>query len=391
MDASEEINRLLDGFASLPEQSLFHLEQAKEAGVKVVGVYCIFAPLELIRAAGALPVGLCGKRQEPIAAAEADLPANLCPLVKSSYGYALTGTCPFFLASDVVLAETTCDGKKKMYEALAAIKPVHLMHLPHTAGLPHARDYWRAEIERLKAFLQELTGQEITSDALRREIGRSNRVRRLLVELHRVNAASARPAVSGGRMLPILEAKNSWPDLEDYARRLEALIAAVKAYNAAGQNADLDAGPRPPRVLLTGTPIGKGSDKVLRLIEESGGLVIAMENCTGLKCAWTQVEPDAADPLDALARRHLALPCSCMTPNQGRYQLLEELVSLYQVDGVVDLSWHACHTYIIESTPLGRHLGDKLSLPVMRLTTDYSESDVENLRTRVGAFLEMLS
>lgn len=387
MDASKEVNHLLDGFASLPEQSLVHLEQAKDAGVKVVGVYCIFAPLELIRAAGSLPVGLCGKSQEPIAAAEADLPSNLCPLVKSSYGYALTGTCPFFLASDVVLGETTCDGKKKMYEAMADIKPVHLMHLPHTAGLPHALDYWRAEIERLKAFLQKLTGQEITSEALRREIGLSNRVRRLLVELHRVNAASARPAVSGGRMLPILEAKNSWPSLEDFAQRLEALIAAVEAYNAAG----LGAGPRPPRVLMTGTPIGKGSDKVLRLIEESGGLVIAMENCTGLKCAWTQVEQEGTDPLEALARHHLALPCSCMTPNQGRYELLEELISLYQVDGVVDLSWHACHTYIIESTPLGRHLGDKLSLPVLHLTTDYSENDEETLRTRVEAFLEMLS
>ncbi|MCF8033187.1 MAG: 2-hydroxyacyl-CoA dehydratase family protein [Desulfarculaceae bacterium] len=387
MDASKEINHLLDGFASLPEQSLARLDEAKEAGVKVVGVYCIFAPLEIIRAAGALPVGLCGKRQEPIAAAEAELPSNLCPLVKSSYGYALTGTCPFFMASDVVLGETTCDGKKKMYEAMERIKPVHLMHLPHTAGLPHALDYWRAEIERLKAFLQELTGQEITPEALRHEIDLQNRVRRLVVELHRVNAASPRPAISGGRMLPILEAKNSWPDLEDFAQRLEALIAAVEAYNAAG----LGAGPRPPRVLLTGTPIGKGSDKVLRLIEEAGGLVIAMENCTGLKGAWTQVDQDAGDPLDALARRHLALPCSCMTPNQGRYDLLEELIPLYQVDGVVDLSWHACHTYIIEATPLGRHLEDKLSLPVMRLTTDYSESDVETLRTRVEAFLEMLS
>ncbi|MCB2227753.1 MAG: 2-hydroxyacyl-CoA dehydratase family protein [Desulfarculaceae bacterium] len=387
MDASKEINRLLDGFAALPEQSLARLEEAKEAGVKVAGVYCIFAPLELIRAAGALPVGLCGKRQEPIAAAEAELPANLCPLVKSSYGYALTNTCPFFAASDVVLGETTCDGKKKMYEAMEKLRPVHLMHLPHTAGLPHALAYWRAEIDRLTDFLQELTGQEITPEALRAEIALQNRARRLLVELHRVNAASNRPAISGAAMLPILESKNFWPDLADYAARLEALIEAVEAYNTAG----LGDGPRPPRVLLTGTPIGKGSDKVLKLIEESGGVVIAMENCTGLKSAWTQVDETAADPLEALARRYLTLPCSCMTPNQGRYALLEELVPLFGADGVVDLSWHACHTYIIESNPLGRHLEERLSLPVTRLTTDYGESDLETLRTRVEAFLEMLS
>ena len=387
MDTSPQIKRLLDGFAALPEQSLARLEEAKEAGTKVVGVYCIFAPLELIRAAGALPVGLCGKRQEPIAAAEAELPANLCPLIKSSYGYALTATCPFFMASDVVLGETTCDGKKKMYEALNRLKPVHLMHLPHTAALPSAQAYWRAEIERLMAFLQELTGQEITPQALRREIELHNQARRLLVELHRVNAAGARPALSGRDMLPVLESRNSWPDLEDYARRLQALIQAVEAYNAAGEGG----GPRPARVLLTGTPIGKGSDKVLRLIEEAGAVVIAMENCTGLKSAWTQVPLEGTDLLAGLARRYLALPCSCMTPNQGRLDLLEELIPLYGVDGVVDLSWHACHTYVIEATPLGRHLEDKLSLPVLRLCSDYSESDLEMLRTRIEAFLEMLS
>lgn len=382
-----ELRKIIDGFAAMPEQSLLRLEQAKEAGVKVVGVYCIFAPLELIRAAGALPVGLCGKRQEPIAAAEVDLPANLCPLVKSSYGYALTGSCPFFMASDVVLGETTCDGKKKMYEAMARIKPVHLMHLPYNATLAHAQAFWRAEIDRLIDFLQELTGRRIDPEALRQEVNRQNRVGRLLVELHRLNAASPHPAISGREMLPVVEARSSWPDLDDYAQRLSALIEAVKAHNAASQ----EQGRRPPRVLLTGTPIGKGSDKVLRLIEEAGAVVIGMENCTGLKSAWTQVNAEAVDLLDALARRYLALPCSCMSPNQGRFELLEELIPLYDIQGVVDLSWHACHTYVIESTPLGRHLEKKMSMPVLRLCTDYGESDLETLRTRVEAFLEMLS
>jgi len=384
MDASNEINHLLDGFASLSEQSLAHLEQAKDAGVKVVGVYCIFSPLELIRAAGALPVGLCGKRQEPIAAAEAELPSNLCPLIKSSYGYALTDTCPFFTASDVVLGETTCDGKKKMYEALDQIKPVHLMHLPYTPDLPHAQAYWRGELDRLVEFLEELTGRQITSQALRREIALADRVRRLFKELHQANAAHPAPPISGRDMLPMLESKNFWPDLEDFARRLEELLAAVRQYTPPPD------APAPPRVLLTGTPIGKGSDKVLSLIEEAGAVVIAMENCTGLKSLWSQVGSDSPDPMEALARRYLALPCSCMTPNHRRRELLREMAGLYGVRGMVDQSWHACHTYIIESVPLGRHLEQELSLPVLRLCTDYSQSDLETLRTRVEAFLEMM-
>jgi benzoyl-CoA reductase/2-hydroxyglutaryl-CoA dehydratase subunit BcrC/BadD/HgdB len=92
---------------------LKEMTEASEAGSKIVGIYCIFAPVELVRAAGAVPVDLCGKQQAPIAAAEEVLPPALCPLIKASYGYAVTDTCPFFASADFIIAETTCDGKKR--------------------------------------------------------------------------------------------------------------------------------------------------------------------------------------------------------------------------------------------------------------------------------------
>ncbi|MCF6290987.1 MAG: 2-hydroxyacyl-CoA dehydratase family protein [Desulfobacterales bacterium] len=121
-------------FDRVSEQCLLDLEERKEMGKKVIGVYCTFAPTELIRAAGAIPIGLCGKDQTPIYEAEKVLPANLCPLIKSSYGYAASDTCPFFSASDILIGETTCDGKKKMFELLQRIKPLFLMQLPNSAG-----------------------------------------------------------------------------------------------------------------------------------------------------------------------------------------------------------------------------------------------------------------
>ena len=87
---------ILTRFDRLPETFLLDIESLKERGAKVAGLYCTFAPTELVRAAGAIPVGLCGKKQAPIPAAEKVLPTRLCPLIKSSYGYALTDTCPYF-------------------------------------------------------------------------------------------------------------------------------------------------------------------------------------------------------------------------------------------------------------------------------------------------------
>ena len=101
-------------FETYPEmrkRGFMHMKALKEKGAKVVGLFCSFVPLELVYAAGALPIGLCAFTDEPIPAAEAILPRNLCPLIKASYGFALTDTCPYFYFSDFVVGETTCDGK----------------------------------------------------------------------------------------------------------------------------------------------------------------------------------------------------------------------------------------------------------------------------------------
>ena len=142
------------------ERFLLDISELEDMGTKVAGIYCLFAPVELVRAAGAIPVSLCGKKEKPIADAERILPSNLCPLIKSSYGYAITDTCPYFSASDFLIGETTCDGKKKMYEFLGQVKPLHVMHLPHSSGEPHALHFWYEEILRLGRFVEESHGPE---------------------------------------------------------------------------------------------------------------------------------------------------------------------------------------------------------------------------------------
>ena len=104
--------RLPAGFESYQEArqaGFLRMKQLKESGARVIGLFCSYVPIELVYAAGAIPVGLCASSEEPIAAAEANLPRNLCPLIKASYGFALTDTCPYFYFSDLVVAETTCD------------------------------------------------------------------------------------------------------------------------------------------------------------------------------------------------------------------------------------------------------------------------------------------
>jgi benzoyl-CoA reductase/2-hydroxyglutaryl-CoA dehydratase subunit BcrC/BadD/HgdB len=233
---------IMKEFERASELSLLGLAEHKEAGGKVAGVYCLFAPTELVRAAGAIPVSLCGKKEAPIPAAEKTLPPNLCPLIKSSYGYAVTDTCPFFGASDFILGETTCDGKKKMFELMGRIKPLHLMHLPYDTNGGHALAFWLQEITRLKDFLEEQTGQRIEAHELNRQIKLQNEIRRLLWRISRCSAAETIP-LSGLDMMTVMETKSSCCDLEAYAVLLRRLIEELDVRSDGGVSVQRRGGP----------------------------------------------------------------------------------------------------------------------------------------------------
>jgi len=371
-------------FINFSELSIADLDAWKEDGGKIAGVYCIYAPTELIRAARVVPVSLCGKKQDPIKEAERELPPSLCPLIKSSYGYAINGTCPFFAAADVLVAETTCDGKKKMYELMGRLKPLHLMHLPHTQEGEAALQYWLHGLRELAAFLTSCSGTPVTDEALHIQIAEQNAIR---AELARVAllAADDRSPLTARDLLAVQESKSFSVHPEKYLAALTGLRRDLEAHLAQdGLPARTGR-----RVLLTGCPAGKGSDKLINIVEELGARVVCMENCTGLKGLTLPVE-ETGDPWEALARRYLQIPCSCMTPNPNRLDSLRDMAGAYRADAVIDLTWLGCHTYNAESTTVKRFVEEELGLPFLHVETDYSPSDTEQLRTRVEAFIELV-
>ncbi|NLY72601.1 MAG: 2-hydroxyacyl-CoA dehydratase [Tissierellia bacterium] len=361
------------------------IKEAKEKGEKVVGMYCMFSPQELALAAGARAVSLCGTSNNPIEEAEKVLPRNLCPLIKSSYGFAITDTCPYFFFSDLILAETTCDGKKKMYEEMAKIKPLHLMELPQSSQGEKNLNFWVNEMMEFKAFLEDFYKVEITEENLKDAIKLMNRERDTYKKLHQMNMN--KPALlSGVDMLLAQWARGFNVDKEKGLAIIEDLIKELEEMKAKGISPYSEDN---PRILVTGTPMGLGSEKLVRLLEDSGASVVALENCTGYKPIDTNVALDK-DPLVAIAEKYIKLPCSCMTPNHDRFELVKKLAQDYQVDGIVDLAWQACHTYTIESYGLREYIKDEMELPFLQIETDYSDSDLGQLRTRVEAFLETM-
>ena len=366
------------------EQNLLDIEAAQAEGRKVIGFYCLYSPKEIALAAGAIPVSLCGTRDDPIGAAEETLPRNLCPLIKSSFGFAVTDTCPYFRFSDIIVADTTCDGKKKMFELLGRRKTTHVLQLPQDQASASALPSWRLELERLREIVEVRTGASITDEDLREAIRLANRLRAARKEV--MDLGQIKPApIKGSRILEIMHKVGFLADKE-------AAVALMKKAAAAARDGafleDDEVSPEAKRILITGVPVGLGSDKVVKIVEEGGGSVVALENCSGYKQVFAVDEE--GDPLDALARQYLSTPCSVMSPNTGRFELLEQMIRDFSADGVIDLTWQACHTYNIEAFSINEFVQQKFGFPVLHLETDYSENDVEQLRTRIEAYLEIL-
>lgn len=383
MSLINELPAIFDHFSDARRQGFLTVLELKEQNIPLVGTYCTFMPQEIALAAGAVVVSLCSTSDETIEEAEKDLPRNLCPLIKSSYGFGKTDKCPYFYFSDLVVGETTCDGKKKMYEYMAEFKPVHVMQLPNSADDDASRALWRSEILRLQSALEQQFNCTISEQDLRAAITLKNRERAALSSFYRLGQLNP-PALSGSEILKVVYGATFKFDKNTLIDELNALSEKVRSEYQQGKRLE-----DRPRILITGCPIGVAAEKVVRAIEENGGWVVGYENCTGAKATEMQVSEEG-DVYDALTDKYLAIGCSCISPNTQRLTLLSQMIDEYQVDGVIDVILQACHTYAVESLAIKRHVRQQHDVPYMAIETDYSNSDIGQLNTRVSAFIEML-
>lgn len=383
MELIKELPEVFEEFAEQRKNSFLAVKEAKEKGIPVVGSYCTYFPKELPMAIGAAAVSLCSMSGETIEVAEQDLPKNLCPLIKASYGFAKTDKCPYFYFSDLIVGETTCDGKKKMYELMSQFKDVYIMQLPQSQD-ERGRKFWRESCLELKRKLEEKFGTVITDEAVRQAVHTENGVRRALQRFYGVMKHDPAP-ITGLELFRVLYGSTFKLDRSSLADELNALTDKIEAEYAAGKRLD-----KKPRILITGCPMGGATEKVIEAIENNGGVVVTYENCSGAKAIEREVKEDTDDIYGAIADRYLGIGCSVMTPNNNRFKLLDEMIDEYKVDGVVEMVLQACHTYSVESKTVRRFVTHDKEIPYIYIETDYSKTDVGQLNTRLAAFVEML-
>jgi benzoyl-CoA reductase/2-hydroxyglutaryl-CoA dehydratase subunit BcrC/BadD/HgdB len=363
------------------------LMDARAAGRKVVGAFCAFVPEEIVLALDGVMVGLCAGAEFATAEAEKYLPRNTCALIKGFFGFALARVCPYLAASDVVVGENTCDGKKKGYEIFKDMVPrLHVMDLPQTKSA-EGRALMRAEFRRFATYLEGLAEKKLTADALKKGIATVNAKRSAMHRLARLRAADPAP-VSGLDGL-LMNQVYFYDDPVRFTGSVNAINDELE------QRIGRKEGVAPkgtPRIVISGCPMAVPNWKLPAIVERAGAVIVGEESCVGDRGTQnlTVDTGRAVDELmDAIVDRYFKIDCAVFSPNDSRVEHAARMVKDLHAHGVIHYGLQFCSPYQIEGGPVERRL-EKEGVPTLRIDTDYGQEDVGQIQTRVEAFIERL-
>lgn len=363
------------------------LMDAKAQGRKVIGSYCVFVPEELILAVDGVSVGLCAGAEFNFEGAEAVLPRNTCSLIKSAFGFKLGKVCPYLEASDVVVGENTCDGKKKSYEILAPlVKDLYIMDLPQMKT-DTGKALLKEEYRKFIAKLESVSGKKITTESLQKGIDIVNAKRKAVKRLAGIRAADPAP-ISGLDALLV----NQVFFYDDPIRFTDSVNKLCDELEDRVKNGIGVFAQGTTRVVVSGCPMAVPNWKLPMLIESSKAVIVGEESCVGERGTRWLTEPKGNtvdDILDSITERYFKIDCAVFTPNPSRVEYVKEMAKKLHAQGVVHYSLQFCQPYIMESGPVEKEL-EKSGVPTLRLETDYSQEDAGQLKTRIEAFVERL-
>jgi benzoyl-CoA reductase/2-hydroxyglutaryl-CoA dehydratase subunit BcrC/BadD/HgdB len=385
-DRMEYFDRMLSDIDGVRVKELI---EHKQKGGKVVGVSCLFVPEEIISAGGGMVVRLEGGSQLPITEAETILPSDICPMIKSTFGLKLSKTSPYYEVVDFLAGETSCDGKKKMWEIFNNYIPTYVVELPQKKT-QRDRELWLRELYDLKEKMEVESGKKITSQDLYRSITIFNAKRKAMARLQLLRRKNP-PPISGNDANLVFQI-SCFDDPERFTAKVNELCDELEMRVKDGEetvSADM------PRIMISGCPMALPNWKVHHLIETGGAVVVGEDTCLGARYFMEPVvQPEdptiMAKQMTAIADRYLNVACPCFTPGYCSVLQMTDLVENCKPDGVVYYVLQFCHGFNIEYYKMEKRLKE-LNIPVLKIQSDYAEEDIGQLRTRIEAFIERIS
>ena len=356
---------------------------------KLVGSFCATMPPEIISAAGARPVKLCSNSFVGFHIGDYAAPRDVCPLVKSVIGNAMGGISEIYNACDMFVVPISCDCKKMLAGQLAEIKPTLPLYLPLNRTDDNGMDTYIKELKSVADRISEMTGVKVTRKALAEQIKIQADVGREILRFSKLKSENG-ILIRGTHALTVMNSM-AYDDITHWGEHLKKLndeLLQKKDKNECLTKKKL------PRILLTGSPITFPNMKIPLLIEEQGGIIVADGNCLGDRAANDLVsvcDDSLGGYYRALANRYVKpCPCPIFPDNEARIRRIENAVKDARIDGIIYHVLRGCVVYDYEFEQIEKYFSKK-GIPVIRLESDFSDEDAEQLRIRIDAFIEMIN
>jgi benzoyl-CoA reductase/2-hydroxyglutaryl-CoA dehydratase subunit BcrC/BadD/HgdB len=361
-------------FAEAVHDHKARLAALASGGRRALGYFCTYTPVELIHAAGFIPVRILGGGRSVERAASLT-PTFICPYLRKALEQALRGEYGFLSG---VIQGYTCDVACGMINIWELNVPGALYH---TVPLPYqdsreARRYLREALGELRERLNGIGGL-LTEESLGASLDLYGEIRRLSLELCRLRSRGRLP-LAAADLLAVVQAGLVIPP-EDYLPMLRGFVASAERLSGA-ETAGVP-------VLVSGSVID--DPRVLVILEESGARVVGDDLCTGLR-NFSPPTGGGEEPIERLMDRHFKrLPCPARMKAQERAPLLADLAAASGAKGVVFLLQKFCTPHLADLPVVLEVLKAKglRGLVVEMEETGLNEGQI---RTRVESFLEML-
>ena len=369
----------LDYFLDLLMRPLFPADLRAGLGKPVMEHLCNLAPYELFHAFGVHPLRRCGGCHAAQGLVASGLPVLMCPVMKANLGMGWLDQRPGEAMAQVV--PTTCDWVVKYPEMAGQEEPEpHFMELPHLRQAEKGQQRWLEEVYGLVSLLEDKTGQKLKRVDLRASVETFMQAWQALGELVELRRRGQLPGIF------FMVVANSF--------MLDAIEPWTRQARRLGEEAaSRQAAPQGPGIFLAGSPIIFPNYKLPRLIEEAGMDPRADDLCTSeriLPGAVCYDDPSRHGLLRALAERyHRGCLCPTFADNERRVNSILNTCELHGIQGVVYHVLKGCHPCDMEGITLGKSLKQH-GLKFLKIETDYTKEDSQNLLTRLEAFGEIL-
>lgn len=355
---------------------------------KSIGTLCVMVPAELVYAAGAMPVRLCSGSYTAYSIGDDYIPRDACPLVKAVMGFGKIKALPAFDNCSLLVAPVTCDCKKKLAGTIDSVKDTIPLHIPPLKKDDADTEIFLKELYRLIPLLENVTGKQVTAKSLAEGINMVGNAQYEMSEFLKYRRHDL-SLMSGTQVMAVMNAYSYMP-VNLWAEQMHRLNEEMKLRLSQGRFVSRK---NQPRILVTGSPIAFPNIKVPLLIEEMGGVLAADETCMGERGLYDPVSVIDASfdgMMRSLASRYTK-PCTCpvFVDNSQRIYRIKQMIKEHKIQGVIYHVLRGCLVYDYEYQLMEEAMG-KMDIPIIRVESDYNEEDVEQLRIRIEAFIELI-